>query len=288
MPLKTLFAALTVLLVGTPAPALAKPFFVEPDDGPDPRGLTLSGSGLARVEPPRRLSAKSIERAVDAVKPVAEARAVRAARRRAVVVARVAGLTLGAVQAVSTRVPDTELFGPHRYCQSARARAGDRARRLRCTVPPFATASIRVTFATDETSAGASTGRAIVGSGSGTAPVRPERQRSPAIRAALRRAQLAADPAALAAALRRATGAARAAGLRRGSLFALAEEPRQPFSQDILSGTFGPGRFCGTIQRVRFIRDPAGGRPRRVRAPRLRRCYLPGVSSVLRVTFAAG
>lgn len=241
MPSKTLFAALVVLLVGAPAPALAKPFFVEPDDGPDPRGLTLSGNGLARIEPPRRMGEDAIERAVGAVMPIAERRAMRDARRRAVAVARVAGLTLGRVGAVRTRVPDAELFGPHRHCH----RAGDRARGLRCSVPPLATASIQVTFATDETSAVASTGRAIVASGSGSAPVRAQRRTSPAIRAALRRAQRVADPAALATALRNATGAARAAGLRRRALFSLAEEPRQPFSQAILSGTFGPDASAG-------------------------------------------
>jgi hypothetical protein len=284
MPSKALCAIGVLVVAGVPAPAAAKPFFVEPDDGPDPRGLTLSGSGLARVEPPRRLTERSIERAVEAVAPAAEARAVRDARVRAVAVARAAGLTLGAIQAVSTRVPDAELYGPTRYCHRARRQRA----RLRCSAPPFATASIRVTFATAETSAVAETGRAVVASGSGTAQVRPRQRRSPSIRAALRRARLAADPAALAAALARARGAARAAGLRTGPVFSLAEEPRQPFAQDILSGSFGPGRFCGTIQRIRFIRDPDGGRPRRVRGPRVRRCYVPGVSSVFRVTLAAG
>ena len=276
MSSKALFCAIALLLLGAPAPVLAKPFFVEPDDGPDPRGLTLFGSGLARVERPVHLSEAAIERAVRAVTPTAERRAMRDARRRAVALARAAGLTLGEVQAVRTRVPDSELFGDDRYCHR------------RCQVPPFATASIRVTFATDETSATAPTGRAIVASGSDSAAVRPSRRTSPAIRSALRRAQLAADPRAYAAALRSARGAARAAGLRRGALFSLAEEPRQPFSQDILSGTFGPGRFCGTIRRVTLRRDPDSGRRRPVRGPRVRRCYIPGVSSLLRVTFAAG
>jgi hypothetical protein len=264
--------------------ASAKPFFVEPDDVPDPRGLTVSGGGLARVEPPRRPSEDSIERAVAAVQPRAERRAMREARRRAVAVARVAGLTLGAVQAVTARLPDTERFGPTRYCHSRRGRRP----RLRCTVPPFATASIRVTFATAETTAVAPTGRAIVASGGGSAPVRPRHETSPSIRAALRRAQFAADPGALVVALRRATGAARASRLERGPIFAVAEEPRPPFTQDILSGTFAPGRFCGTIRRFRYRRDPSTGRVRRMRRPSVRRCYTPDVSSVFRVTLVAG
>jgi hypothetical protein len=60
MPSKTLFAV-AVLLGTLPAPSLAKPFFVDPDEEPDPRGLTISGSGLARVEPPRHLGEDSIE-----------------------------------------------------------------------------------------------------------------------------------------------------------------------------------------------------------------------------------
>jgi hypothetical protein len=262
------------------ASASAKPVFVEPDDGSDPRGLTVSGRGLARVDAPRRLSERSIDRAVEAVQPLAERHAIRDARQRALVLARAAGLTLGAVQAVTARTPDTELFGPSRHCHRWRSR-------LRCTAPPFATASIRVTFATAETSAVAPIGRAIIASGSGTGPVRPRQRTSPAIRAALRRAQLVADPAALAVAVRRAAGTARASGLERGPLFALAEEPRQPFVQDILSGAFGPGRFCGTIRRFRSRRDPVTGRTHRIPGPRVRRCYMPAVSSVIRVTLVA-
>lgn len=288
MPWKTLLAALAVLLGAAPGAAPGKPPFVEPDDGPDPRGLTISGSGLARLESPRHLSENSIERAVEAVRPIAERRAMRDARRRAVALAGAADLTLGPVQAVRTRIPDAELFGPPRYCHRARGRARDRARRVRCNVPAFATASIRVTFSTEETSTVAPTGRAVVASGSGTAPVRATRMTSPAIRSALRRAQPVSDRTAVAAAVRRATGAARAAGLRRGALFSLAEEPRQPFSPDVVSGTFGPGRFCGTIRRATFRRDPASGRRRLVRGRPVRRCYVPTVSSVLRVTFAVG
>jgi hypothetical protein len=197
-----------------------------------------------------------------------------------VALARAAGLTLGSVEAVRVLLPDHERFGPNRYCFRRRAR-------LRCRVPGFATAVARVTFATAETSTVAPSGQAIVASGSATARVRPERETNPMIRAALRRAQLEADPIALEAARRNAAGAARAAGLRPGSLFAVAEEPRPPFSQDIASGTYGPGQFCGTIRRRRVSRDPVTGERRLVLGPRVRRCYVPGVSSVLRVTLAA-
>ena len=72
-------------------------------------------------------------------------------------------------------------------------------------------------------------------SGSATFPVHPRRRNSPSIRAALARAQLVADPLALRSAERRAAGVARAADMRPGALFALAEEPRQPFAADILT-----------------------------------------------------
>jgi uncharacterized protein YggE len=289
VPSKSPCAAIAVLLLGgIPAAASAKPLFVEPDDAPDPRGLTLSGYGLARVEPPERRSERSIQRAVDAARPAAAARAMRDAQRRARTVALAAGLTLGEVQAVRARVPDTGLFGPSRHCRRVRARAGDLpGRRLRCVVPALATATLRVTFATAETSAVAAAGRAIVASGSGSAPVRPRSQTSPSIRAALRRARLSADPEALAAALQSSTESARAAGLQPGPLFSIAEEPRPPFSPDIVSGAFGPGRFCGTIRRFSFRRGPDGER-RRVRGPRVRRCYVPGMSSLIRVTRVAG
>lgn len=282
MPPKVLVVAGVVLVVAAPGGAQAKPPLVEPGEGPDPRGLTLTGIGLARVEAPARLSEQGIARAVASARPAAQSRAVRHARRRARALAATASLELGPLQAVADRLPDTERYGPARYCYRPRGR------RLRCRVPAFATASLRVTFATGETSAAAASAQAVVASGTETATVDPRRQTSPSIRAALRRAQLVADPLALAVARGRAAGAARAAGVPLGPLLALAEEPAAAFSPDIVSGTFGPGRFCGIIRRVRFRRDPTTGRPRRVRGPRVRRCYVPGVSSVLRVTFAVG
>jgi hypothetical protein len=270
-------------LLVAPAAASAKPIFVEPDDGPDPRGVTVGGSGLARIEAPRRPSEATIQRAVADAKPLAEERAVRDARRRAVALAARAGLTLGPIQAVRVSVGDSERFGAATYCRRAR-----RPPRLRCHVPRFATASLRVTFATAETSAVGRTGRAVVASGTGTVRVRARRRTSPAIRAALARAQLVADPLALSAARRSAAGAARAAGLRPRALFALAEEPRQPFAPDVVSGVFGPGEFCRRIRRVSYRRDPDTGRFHTIRGPRVLRCYVPPATSVIRVTYAVG
>lgn len=252
-----------LVALAMPAGALAKPPLGEPEEGPDPRGLTIQGSGVARVERPARLSEKTIRRAVDAARSTAQVHALRDARRRASALATAAGLTLGPAQAAIDRLSDLERFvGPDRFCRRGRCRG----------LPAYAGVSMRVTFATLETSAVATTGRAIVASGSATAPVRPRRETNPSIRAALGQAQVLADPLALRSARRRASGVARAAGFELGSLFALAEEPRQPFAFDLLNGAFGPGRFCGTI--------------RRRRRPKVRRCYIPTASSVLRVTFA--
>lgn len=262
MPAKILTVAVLLLAVALPADALAKPPLVEPEEGPDPRGLTLQGSGLARVERPERLTEKTIRRAVEEARSAAQVNAIRDARRSARSLAKAAALTLGRPQAVTDRLSDSErLFGPDRFC-----------RRGRCRAPEFAGGSVRVTFATLETSALALTGRAIVASGSAIAPLRPRRLTNASIRRALGRAQLVADPLALRGAGRRARGVARAAGIELGSLVALAEEPDQPFGYGLLNGPFGPGRFCGMSGRRR--------------GPKVRRCYLPATKSVLRVTFA--
>jgi hypothetical protein len=270
-------------LLVVPAAASAKPVFVEPDDGPVPRGLTIYGSGLARVEPPRLGREDTIDRAVADAKPLAEARAVRSARRRALGLAARTGLTLGSIQAVRVSLPDRERYGAVSHCRRVR-----RPPRLRCRVPRFATASLRVTFATAETSAAAAGGRAVVASGIGTVTARPRRRTSPAVRAALARAQLVADPLALAAARRSAAGAARAARLRPRALFSLGEEPRQPFAPDIVSGAFGPGEFCRRIRRVSYRRDPGTGMFRAIRGPRVPRCYVPPATSVMRMTYVVG
>jgi uncharacterized protein YggE len=110
------------------APAAAKPVFVEADDAPDPRGLTVYGSGLARVDPPAQLNERTIVRAVRAAEPTAQERAMRGARRRAGALTARAGLTLGPVQVVRVGVPDAERFaGPVESCQTVRARATRRA-----------------------------------------------------------------------------------------------------------------------------------------------------------------
>ena len=91
------------LLAALPATAAAKGPLPEPDDGPDPRGMTLSGTAAASVRAPAQRTEDTIERAVQAARPVAVARALRDARERAVALAAAAGLTLGPAVAVSER-----------------------------------------------------------------------------------------------------------------------------------------------------------------------------------------
>jgi len=273
--------ALVLFVVATAGPvaaAEAKGPLPEPDNGPDPRGLTVSGSGVAWVTPPRQLSEQRIERAIRTARPAAVRRAIADARARASALARTAGLTLGEVVAVHERDAQAELgyVNERRVCI-----------RGRCRAPALAGATVAVTFATAQTSAAAPTGRAIVASGVGEANVRPRNRRSSAsIRAALQSARIAATPEALGKARADAAALAAAAGQPLGALFAIAEirRPQQDFSWSL--GSFGTGRYCGTVRRGIYRRDPASGRRRLVRRVTQRRCFYPFALDVaLRVTF---
>jgi hypothetical protein len=152
-------------------------------------------------------------------------------------------------------------------------------------MPLFSTVTVTVTFATAETSAATAAGRGLVADGDAATPVRPRDRRSSAsIRRAMDAARAAAAPLALAGARADADRLARAAGIPLGALFSIAEVHR-PFD-DWSAGPFGPGRFCGTIRRPIFRRDPATGRRRVVRRVSERRCYFSSTLSVaLRVTY---
>jgi hypothetical protein len=269
-------------LAALPAAALAKGPLPEPDEGPDPRGLTLMGVGTARVEVPRSRTETSIERAVQAAQPAAVARAVRDARGRARALGAAAGLTLGGIVAVAERNRELEQgFVPtQRWCRRDR-----RSRRLRCNVPASTSATVAVTFATAQTSAAVPAGRAVTAPGTATAAVRPrDRRSSPSIARALLGARAAATPGALVAARRAAAATALAAGLPLGPLFSVAEVRRS--FEDFSGGSFGPGRWCGFVRRPIFRRDPATGRRRVVRRVRTRRCFFSRqVAVALRVTF---
>ncbi|HEX6387869.1 MAG TPA: hypothetical protein VFZ89_00425 [Solirubrobacteraceae bacterium] len=271
------FAAVLLACLLFAVPAAAKGPLPEPDDGPDPRGLTVTGSGVALVKPPQRLTKARIERAVAAAKPAAMRRAIGAARLRAAALASAAGVTLGDAVAVNERDGQAELgYVNQRPICSGR----------RCRAPALASASVTVTFATAQTSAATPSGQALVASGVGEANVRPRNRRNSAsIRAAIARAQAAAAPEALREA--QADAASLAAGLGRplGALFAIAEirRPQQDFSW--MLGSFGPGVYCGEVRRTIFRRDSTGRR-RPVRRVTERRCWYPfQIDVALRVTY---
>jgi uncharacterized protein YggE len=269
---------LVLASLATTAPA--KGPVVEPEEGPDPRGLTLSGTGFAHVRPPVPVTEASIRRAVAAARPHAMARAVAQARDRATALAAAAGLTLGEARAVTERDTEAELG----YSPVGSSCFG--GRRPRCRVPLFSAVTVTVTFATAETSAAATGDSALVASGVGRAPVRPRNPRSSAsIREALARARPVADAAALTEARADAARLASSTGAPLGALLAIAERHR-PYEDPSL-GSFGPGRYCGAVRRAIVRRDPATGRRRVVRRVTQRRCFFARTSTVaLRLTYA--
>ncbi len=279
----TTLLLLTAVLAGTPGTALAKGLLPEPDQGPDPRGLTVSASDVARVNKPAKLSEETIAAAIEAARPKALARAVAQARARASALTKAAGLTLGDLQAIRDRNPaggDEGVFFPRTYCRPRRPSGPPR-----CSVPLFAVAAISVTFATSETSAAVGAGRAVIATAADTAPVKPDKRRSSAsIREAITHSRLAAIPGAFAAARKRAAQVGRAGGMVIGTPFAIAEVTHQ--FDEIAFGRFGPGRYCGTFRRTTARRDPATGRPRLIRHRPQRVCSFPNQTSVaMRVTY---
>lgn len=105
--------------------------------------------------------------------------------------------------------------------------------------------------------------------GTGTVKPTPANPKSNAsIAKAVAQAKAAAAPLAIADGRARAANVAALNRLTPGTLLAITEGPTGPTpfyfigpygSQD---GTFGPGKFCGTIRRVIFKRDSAGKRKR--------------------------
>ncbi|HYF24560.1 MAG TPA: hypothetical protein VD931_02365 [Baekduia sp.] len=271
-------ALCAAVLLCVPAAAGAKGPVTVPDEGPDPRGVTVSGTGFAFVVAPAQRTDAAIGRAVDAARVHAHRRAIAAARTRAAALAEAAGLALGDPQAVMGRDPEAEMgFVSQPPCRGI----------ARCRVPLLSASTVTVTFATRETSAAQTTGRAVVASRAGSSPVLPENRHSSAsIRATLVAARLPADAAALAGARAEVARLAAAAGAPVGALLAIAERLR-PFDDPAL-GSFGPGRYCGPYRRAVVRRDPRTGRRRVVRRILQRRCFFPPTATTtLRVTYAA-
>lgn len=281
-------AAVVLIL---PSSAGAKGPVAERSDAPDPPGITMGGTGLARVTAPQRLSDDSIRRAVAAARPTAISRAVNESRNRAKAVAEAMGLTLGELVAVDDRESQAERFGPFGsdpFCRRSR-----RSRRQRCEVPKFAVAAVTATFSTRETDATGLPERTITATGEGQAEVSPARRTSRSIRRALLDAGVDALAPALNAARSDAEALARSGHLQLGPVISIAQQTSSPFGEPLFEagafGPFGPGGFCGTITRPVVRRDPQTGRRRVVRRVRQRRCFFPNeITSSMRVTFGGG
>jgi uncharacterized protein YggE len=126
--------------------------------------------------------------------------------------------------------------------------------------------------------------------GVGEADVKPENRRNNAsIQRAVDAAEAAALPRAFEAARLRAAELARLSGLTLGELIAVSDVPASPYGPlgfGPVEGTFGPGRWCGTIRRPVFRR--VDGRRRRVGTRTRRVCHFPPEVYVsLTVTYAA-
>jgi hypothetical protein len=130
-------------------------------------GRTVEATGVASVKvkaPSDRKHEAPIRAAVEAAEVKALPRAVDAARSKAADLARLSGLTLGAIFSISDSSTSFYgpffygTFGPDRFCGTIRTavlkrgkdgkrhRVGTRTRHT-CRVPPTVTSSVSVTFA---------------------------------------------------------------------------------------------------------------------------------------------
>lgn len=114
-------------------------------------------------------------------------------------------------------------------------------------------------------------------------------QNEAAIRAAVQTARAKAGPAAVAAAKAEALLLATAAGMTLGTLTSVAEIPPSPFGPFAYGadGTFGPGKYCGTI-RTPVFKTVKGVRKRTGKFRSRRGCRVPSqVGLSVSVTYSA-
>jgi uncharacterized protein DUF541 len=131
--------------------------------------------------------------------------------------------------------------------------------------------------------------RTVEAQGVASVKVTPrDRQRESSIRAAVEAAEDKALPLAVAEAREYAAKLAQLAGLTLGEIVSIGQTPSVPYGPFFgPAGTFGPGRFCGTIRRPVFERG-ADGRRRRVGTRARRTCRVPPFAAAsVTVTFAA-
>ena len=255
-------------LAAVPGQALASggyygPFgFQQEEYGP---GVTVSGAGLARVNPPEQFTEDSVHQAVDAAHRKAVTRAVADARQRSEGIAAAVGISLGPTQAV-------ELYPGFREREPCRR--SRRTGEVRCSVPAFTSASATVTFDIAGGAASDEGARELSASASESAFVDAKRRTSPAIRHALFAARDAATPEAAKKARANVESAAQGAGLTLGQPFSFVEQ-QSPYPSNALLGAFAPGIFCGKITRAIIRRDPETGERELVGRRRVRRCFSP-------------
>src|SRR5687768_7767799 len=95
----------------------------------------------------------------------------------------------------------------------------------------------------------------ITANGYGSANPEPvDRNSEKSIAAAVERAERAALPLAVTEARERAALIAKASGLTLGSLISVGDLPNAAYGPFYLGGTFGPGKYCGTIRPVKVTR----------------------------------
>jgi hypothetical protein len=156
----------TVALLGALAAAGAFALASLASGGPPPnsdagppavRTVVAHGSGEAKVVRPARLTNRKIERAARRARAVAVPKAVKAARREAVILARAAGLRLSGPIGIERNVSpygyfdyEAGRFGPGDWCgRWVRRRSdGTRVARHRCFPPREQDVQVTVTFAT--------------------------------------------------------------------------------------------------------------------------------------------
>lgn len=126
----------------------------------------------------------------------------------------------------------------------------------------------------------------------GNATVKPEpadRMSETSIATAVREAKKKLLPLAAAAARARAVEIGQATGLTVGAVQSVSDAPFSPFFGNNFGedGTFGPGRFCGTVGRFKFIRRDGRIVGRR-RIGSRKSCRVPSrIATTLSITYAA-
>ena len=129
----------------------------------------------------------------------------------------------------------------------------------------------------------------------GTASIlvrRPAHPSDATIRVAVRAAQVQVGPAAVGDARQEAERLASALGLKLGALQSVTEQPAAPFVPFFpvngVAGSFGPGRYCGTVRRAAFRRTSDGRRMPTGRVVSRHVCRIPpSIAMSVSVTFLA-